>query len=315
MPIDWNLAESKIPIAEYLERRGDIVREVPPRQVGDTFRGSSLGYMCPRQEVLCAIYKVWREDVIDPGLSFIFALGHGIHDALQQSLLKDILVGAWRCRGCGATYGTMEEPVAMPKACTGGIWDAETETVSRCPNHNYYEDVVLDWHLPGFDYKEIDLHLTDPVNLYSHPDGILWRGAGDPPQDLTIDNPYLEVGEFKSANWISIQYGYGKHDPIMYDALPYHRDQCMLYMDALGIERGRLIYVDKSGRGILSSFTEHLVKLDKDHVRDNILGMFESIEEGIETENPECAKRVCKSKSTARARACPVRKQCWGLKR
>lgn len=314
MVIDWNMVESQIPVAEMLIRKGEMVRAVPPRKSGDTFRGSSIGYMCPREEVLCAIHDVHREDIIGPDLSYIFAMGTGIHEVLQQRLLTDFLVGSWRCRGCGAVYGSMNRLVRMPDVCTGARWNIEKQESEQCPNHNFFEDVVADWHLPGFDYKEIDLHYEGVIKLYSHPDGILWRGSGDPPEDLDISNPYLEAVEFKSASWIAMTYGYGNHDPIKYDALPYHRDQLMLYQYIMGIERGRIIYCDKSGRGILSSFTEYTVELDRAHIEKNVIGLFKSVNDGITEQDPEMAERMCKSKTVARARACPVRKQCWGLR-
>lgn len=309
MAVDWGLAEAQLPLSSFVLRRGSRYKDVLPRQIGDAFRGSSLRDICPRQEVLCNIHQVFRQDEIEPDLAYIFAVGNGIHEAIQQSLLKDIIVGAWRCRGCGAVYGSMEELIPMPERCVGRLYDHRTEELTQCPNHNFSEDVITDWHLPGFKYKEIDLHHEDPL-VYSHPDGVLWRGKGLPPQGLTFDNPLLELLEIKSASWVAMLYGYG-HGKIAKAPVPYHVDQAMLYMWILGIKRGRLLYVRKEGRGIRSSFIEHTIDLDDDHVRDNILTIPQTIDEGIESRDPTRAQRICNNKSCARARACPVRKECW----
>jgi len=307
--VDWNLVSAQLPLAEFVKRRGSRYKPIPPRQLGDVFRGSSLGYMCPRAEVLCNLGEIHREDEIDPDLDFIFAIGNGCHEAIQQNILKDIIVGAWRCRGCGAVYGDMEHLIAMPLACEGKLYNRETEELEQCPNHNYSEDVVADWHLPGFAYKEIDLHHLDPL-VYSHPDGVLWRGEGLPPDDLTFDNPYLELLEIKSASWTAILYGYG-HGHVEKAPIPYHVDQAMLYMWILGIKRGRILYIDKSGRGIKSSFIEHTLELDEEYIREHVLSMPVTIDEGIRERDPTKAKRICKDKSCAKARACVVREPCW----
>jgi len=296
--VDWAMVESQLPIHEHLLRRGSRYKDIPPRNQGDTFRGSSIGYMCPRQEVLCSLGGHWRQDEISPDLDFIFACGTGIHEAIQQSFFRGLMIGAWRCLGCGAEYGSMQQPIASPKKCDSMRWNRETQEPEPCPNHNYHEDVVLDWHLPGFAYKEIDLSLSDPIQLYSHPDGILWRGSGECPDDISMDDPMLEVLELKSASWVAMLYGYG-HGEIANAPVPYHVDQVMLYMYILGIKRGRLVYVDKSGRGLRSSFIEHPVVLDRKYVEERVIGRFLSID------------RACPNKSCSRARACPVRKECW----
>lgn len=308
--VDWAMVESQLPLYEYMLRKGSRYKDVPPREAGGTFRGSSIGYMCPRQEVLCSLGGHWRQDEIDPDLDFIFACGNGIHEALQQQLLRGIIIGAWRCLGCGAEYGSMDNPIVEPKVCTSKRYNQETEELEPCPNHNYFEDVVTDWHLPGFAYKEIDLHLDSPIQLYSHPDGIVWRGTDDPPDEIDLKSPLIEVLELKSASWVAMLYGYG-HGEIKRAAVPYHVDQTMLYMYVLGIERGRIVYVDKSGRGLRSSLIEHPVQLDREYVESEVIGRFLSIDKAIEAEDPTMADRACPNATCSRARECPVSKECW----
>lgn len=309
--IDWTLVSSKIPIKEALIRRGSHFKEVPPRKLGDVFRGSQLVKdFCPRKEALCSYHEVWQEDEISPDLELIFDIGSGIHEAMQQSILSEWMVGAWRCRGCGAEYGSMTKLMAVPKKCEGKRYNPETEELEQCPNHNYHEDVVDDWHLPGFAYKEIDLSYSDPT-LYSHPDGLLWRGDGDPPDYVSVDDPYLEVLEIKSASDRGLNYGYGSSPPIKDEPYAPHKDQLMLYMYVLGVKYGRILYINKASFGIRSSLVEHTIVLDETYVEENILAGPRAVEKAIEEKDPSLAPRICTSSNCSRARACPVAKYCW----
>ena len=87
----------------------------------------------------------------------------------------------------------------------------------------------------------------------------------------------------------------------------------MLYQYVLGISRGRILYVDKSGRGLESSFTEHTLTLDEEYVEREVIGKFLSIDEGIKQRDPELADRICPNSTCSKARDCPVRKICWDL--
>ena len=122
---DFGAIASRVPISPKLMREGSTYKEKPPREYGDPFRGSQLRDMCPRQEVLCAKHEVYREEEISPHLKMIFALGTGIHEAIQQDLLKDCLMGSWRCRGCGAVYGDMDHLKPMPDKCGGKVYDRD----------------------------------------------------------------------------------------------------------------------------------------------------------------------------------------------
>jgi len=310
LDIDWTLIASKIPLTEALIRRGSSFKAIPPREVGTPFRGSQLKDLCPRQEALCSFHEVWREDEIRPDLELIFAIGSGIHEGLQQRLLKDFLVGSWRCNGCGATYGSMDRLAAIPERCKGKIYDWEADELKPCPNHNYVEDVVEDWHLPGFDYKEIDLSHSDPT-LYSHPDGILWRGEGEPPDVITVDDPLLEVLEIKSASERALKYGYGSSPPLRDEPYAPHKDQLMLYMYVLGIKFGRILYYDKAAFGLRSSLCEHTIILDQEYVEESILAGPLAVEKAIREKDPTLAPKVCTSANCSKARACPVQEYCW----
>lgn len=308
--IDWTLVTSKIPLKEALIRRGSQFKEVPPRQLGDPFRGSQLKDMCPRQEYLCSKHEVYREDEISPDLELIFNIGTGIHEAMQQGILSEWMVGAWRCQGCGAEYGSMTKLMTQPDKCDGKRYDPETGELEKCPNHNYHEDVVHDWHLPGFAYKEIDLTHEDPV-LYSHPDGLLWRGDGEAPKHIAVDDPYLEVLEIKSASERGLEYGYGSSPPIKDEPYAPHRDQLMLYMYVLGVKYGRILYINKASFGVRSSLVEHTIVLDEEYVEKNILADPKSVEAALREDDESLAPKVCSSANCSKARACPVQKFCW----
>lgn len=309
--IDWQLVESKKPLIEALKENYPEKNEETYHKPGDTFRGHQVGKVCPRQEVLKNLHEVEEVDEIELRVKMIFAFGTGIHEALQQDLLDGTIIGGWRCKGCGKEYGGPDELMARPKECDGVVLDREGGQLRPCPNHNYHEDVEDDWHLPGFEYREIEVSLDDP-EFEGHPDGILWRGDGEPPEVVSPDNPYIEVLEIKSANEFVVKYGYGGGTPLNESPAEAHRIQCQVYQYALGIERGRILYVDKSAHDLEEMIFEYTVDLSESLVEDH-LDRLRRIDRGIEEEDPSIAPRVCGTPGCKKAERCPVSEPCWSI--
>jgi hypothetical protein len=81
---------------------------------------SSLGDLCPRQEVIAARTKTPRPDEVDVDLNLTFAHGHGMHWALQNEVmpsLGEVFVGQWHCKMCGRNQGGWGDLIPRPKQC------------------------------------------------------------------------------------------------------------------------------------------------------------------------------------------------------
>jgi hypothetical protein len=314
--VDWTkfLERQHAPLEEWLMKQPSRYEHTKPRGAGERWRASSLATLCARQEALCSIHDIHREQEIDINLLLIFALGTGIHDAVQQRFLADILIGGWRCRGCSKPYGSQEELMARPKICDGMVWNTETQELERCPNHNYHEDVVSDWHLPGFEYREITIRQEEPFYIESHPDGFLWRGKGSPPDRVSPLHDNVELLEVKSISDSKFMWGTGDQTcGARIDPIHKHVVQIQTYLHIMGMERGRIMYINKTGYGILSSIATHPVQYSESFYNLWVRDQMKSFEDALAAGDPSVAPRVCESSSCYKSKDCPVSKLCWAM--
>lgn len=314
--VKWytSLDEIVEPIEEWARKKPPTYKEVRPRKPLAKWRASSIPQLCPREEALCTINDVIREDSIDVNLELIFTIGDGVHDAMQQRFLSDILIGGWRCKGCGKEFGSQDELVLTPESCSGKVWDSDSGELRPCPNHNYHEDVVTNWHLPGFEYMELTISQDEPFRIQSHPDGFIWRGDGPPPKSVSPTHKDVELLEIKSCSDAVFKFGGGKHKHgAKHEPLHVHLIQVMTYLKIMNMAKARIMYVNKSGYGVRSTIASHVVDFDevfyKEHVEDPILSYEAAVAEG----DPALASRVCSSKTCKRAKSCPVKDMCWSL--
>jgi len=191
-------------------------------------------------------------------------------------------------------------------------YDHKTESLTACPNHNYAEDVVKDWHLPGWSYREVNIRAREPFVIYSHPDGFLWRGPDAPPEEgVEPQHHWVEVLEIKSASSTSFYQGSGGERPVRDSPYESHIKQVQTYLNLLDMEVGRILYVNKSGWGVRSTFASHVVTRDKDWFNEHVVKDVLSVEEAIKTGDELGTRRVCDKVDCERARKCVVRAQCW----
>ena len=118
-------------------------REKPFMQPGDTFRASSLPYLCPREEVLAWKYELIRLRHPSPMLQITFDIGHEFHRLYRDVYLGPMgeWQGAWECLNCGwdTDSAGLSEPVVFGKGAVlnpGKI----TRMPLQCPNCGIFHD-------------------------------------------------------------------------------------------------------------------------------------------------------------------------------
>lgn len=263
---------------------------VLPMAEQDWFRVSSIGGVCPREEVLCSRNGVVRQDNISPDLGMVFEMGHAIHWVMQNRVMAGLgLIGKWRCTWCGEEYGSFEsELVARPEECLrcGAVAD-EKPRVSGRPDAGIRAD--------AFFYVEQWIG-NNEYRIGGHPDGFFVDGDS---QDFSKEDVFLL--EFKSASTRSY-YKYKKAPDFM------HVVQAQVYMWLTGYRRAKIIYIDKGTFG-MGAMAVHDLDYDAETiviVKQAIVDMRKGISGGKVPERTLCVTQGCK-----KAAACQVSEVCF----
>jgi hypothetical protein len=267
-------------------------RSKAPLSVGDWIRVSSIGGICPREEVLCSIHDVHRNDVIVGSTGLIFEFGNAVHWLFQNRAIASTgkIIGSWRCTYCGEVYGSRAtRMVARPDFCKCGAIAGEAPRSKGMP--------VLEVKAQAFLYVE-EFVGNEEYKIGGRPDGQMTFGD---PNNYVYDD--LTLLEFKSCNESNFK-KYKEAPDFM------HVIQAQIYMWLTKLSKGKIIYLNKNGYGD-ELLKEHDIDVDKE-VIDNILSAVTEIREGLLTGTiPE--RSVCGTPDCNRAFKCPVRKQCFGL--
>lgn len=260
--------------------------------VDDWFRVSSIGKLCPREEVLCFRRNAWREDVVSSDLGMVFAVGHGIHWMMQNIVLAGRgLIGQWRCTWCGETYGSFDEGlVRRPESCLRcGAIAGEAPRMAGRPDKSINSDAFLyveQW-IGDFNYK-----------IGGHPDGFWVEVEGE----FTKEDVVLV--EFKTASKNNF-FGYKKSPDFM------HVIQCQVYMWLTGYRRAKVIYLEKGTFG-MGGVAIHDLEYDPEIV-ERVKEACDSVRAGLVggaiPERQMCADRDCQ-----RAKGCVVVDRCFDEK-
>lgn len=266
-------------------------RNTPPMVDGDWMRVSSIGGMCPREEVLCSRHQVVREDNITSDLGMVFEIGHAIHWLMQNRVFgcTGRLIGRWRCTWCGETYGSFEEGLALrPESCLRcGAIAGDKPRVNGRPDASTRAE--------AFFYVEQWVG-NNKYRLGGHPDGFLVDGD---PRNYADDDVVLL--EFKSASQRNF-FAYKKSPDFM------HVIQCQTYMWLTGYRRAKVIYIDKSTYG-MKAIAQHDLDYDSElveRVKEAIVDVHEGIAGGRIPPRSVCANDSCQ-----RAKGCVVSGQCF----
>lgn len=260
-------------------------RVIPPLAEDDWIRVSSIGQICPREEILCAKTNTMRKFVADGSQGFNFQLGHAIHWMMQNRAvgLTGRIVGVWRCTWCGEVYGSADDRVAMPDECIRcGAIAGETPRIGGRP--------VGDVNSQAFLYMEQFVG-NEEYRVGGHPDGF-FEG-----------NDEIELLEFKSCN--DNNFSKYKDTPDFVHAI-----QVQIYLWLTKLSKGRIVYINKAGGGAAKPFLiEHVVNYD-DEVVEKVKAAVKEVRTGL-SDGTFPPRVVCGSRDCSRAINCKVANQCF----
>lgn len=230
-------------LVEWASTSLRTVVEKPPMKPGDWLRASKVGYLCPREEVLCFKYDITRTEVITADNRWTFDIGTSMHWGMQNLVLgpQKKIVGVWRCRQCGKLHGSYEENDIrfFPEGCEqDGTHDAGFDYVEATILHH---DLLLSGHLDG---------------LHPNPD---------------------DIWEFKTANPFAVLRMMKDGLP------SHYRIQIHPYLRGVGRKRARFVFLNKGENSIKKGWKTLNVEFDPeiwDGVRRDILDLREGLDGG-----------------------------------
>lgn len=263
----------------------------PPMRPSDWLRVSSIGSVCPREEVLRSQLDVNKVEGISADLGLVFEVGHALHWVMQNRAMPAAggIVGKWRCTWCGEQYGSIRTSmVPRPQACVRcGAVDSEVPRFQNRPDYSVKSDAFL--------YVEQWLG-DNEYRIGGHPDGFWIDGDVD-----SFSDDDVVVLEFKSAS---------ERTFYKYKQVPdfVHVVQVQCYMWLTGFRRSKIIYINKGQFGF-SGVAEHDIEYDEDSVA-RIQRAIKEIRSGLRSgEVP--AREACGTIHCERARNCVVAQQCF----
>lgn len=244
-------------------------------------RASGFAYMCAREEVICILEDMERDDSVNSDTMITFGHGTALHNFLQSYLLPQLGVirGAWKCIECGHEVGLVEEGKA-PIDCI----------VERPEHCEKCGTMALDEHDdPNLLFRE-QFFFDDQSKVGGHNDGFL----------VLPGRPGVGVLEAKSIS----QKGATevRHTPKV-----EHVIQAQIYMWLTGCKWSIILYWVKGQYGV-KCLIDHVVERDMDTIK-KIKRTANSIWRGAEKKT--LPKRICGTSSCARARDCLVRGTCF----
>lgn len=265
-------------LVEWMQANIGERRVVNPIGPDDNIRSSGLYKLCAREQILAAQNGVQLVDEVTPDLKFIFNIGHGLHHTMQDHILGEggLIIGAWVCLSCGLRHGSYAK--GGDGSRIGMI--RRPESCERCQRFSLV-------------YSEISLKDKE-LKISGHIDGI---------------HPNVtDIWEFKSINSFYLQKLRRSND-----AKPDHRIQAFCYMhlcrvNGIGIERARIVYIDKSAPNLKSAFYEVVVPWTDGEAESSLRQAKELRRAQADGDVPD---RICGSETCARAKDCAVASICF----
>lgn len=267
------------------------IEETAPMNPDDWLRISSIGAICPREEVLRFRLGIPKSSGIDPNLGLTFEFGHDVHFMMQNKVMPATgkIIGSWRCTWCGETYGSLAEGmVPRPEMCIrcGGV-AGETRRVHNRPIIAARSESFLfveEW-LGNSEYK-----------IGGSPDGYYVDGDVD-----KYTNDDVVILEFKSAS----ENNFAK---FVKAADFMHVIQCQCYMWLTGFKRSKILYINKGIFG-MEGIVEHDVRYDPETVSLVQRGL-KQIRTGL-AGGPVPPRELCDNEKCPRANGCSVSRPCF----
>lgn len=248
-------------------------KKSPLDPIAGYIRASSIPSLCAREEVLCTLRNIVRDDKVDVGLNLTFLHGTSLHWGVQNELLgpAGILYGTWRCDGCGKLYGEYIEGARVED------WSSPRPKICihcECRTFTYKEHKFVDHGL----------------RLTGHSDGFLVI-PGLPGMGILEIKSIGERGgrEIKQAPQIG------------------HIVQAHVYMMFTGFKWAKILYWQKAETG-LNSLVEHHIERDEETI-NLVRDLVRSVWSGMETKS--LPSRICAHNGCSRAKACQVAAACF----
>lgn len=256
-------------------------RDQTPHE-GMWFRSSGLYRLCPRSLQLGREHGENLALKVDSKLRWIFGSGTAIHTQFQQDYLPtlgNVFQGWWR-RVNENGVEEWEKGESLSEYSLANKWTPRPEGT-------------------GWEYEELEF-VNNDFRLTGHCDGVLVWGEDD-----------IEAFELKTIS----SRGYDNVNPAL-GGRPKgeHVIQVQAYMWLMGLNRARIVYVNKDLNMLFpEGICEHVIERDEAQIL-LIQGMLKDCAEaadvglGIDLHDriPECSK-----KSAYRAKDCGVRDHCF----
>jgi len=268
------------------------IGEYPPMRPDDWVRISSLGALCPREQVLRARFNVPKKVGISPDLGFTFEFGHDVHYMMQNKVMPATgkIVGSWRCVWCGEIYGSIrgEGLVPRPDRCIrcGGIAGEQTRINNRPVEHERSESFLF---------------VEEWVGNYEHM-------IGGSPDGYYVDG---DVKSFTPDDVVILEFkGAADGTYVKFEKAPdfMHVIQAQCYMWITGFKRSKIIYINK-GNTDLAGIAEHDIVYDPETIT-MVTNAVKQLRAGL-VGGPVPAREACSNSGCPRAKACDVSKQCF----
>jgi hypothetical protein len=245
-------------------------------------RISSLPYLCPREEVICARDKIIRKKIIDQDTSVIFEFGHAFENIVRHRAFgpSGILVGQWECDNCGYVHGAIDgdkdkgllKRIPMPKVC-----NVEIDGYGKCTGSI-------------FKYSEESIK-NDMFRITGHPDGFLSSNLYDHVLEIKTTNDH----RFKMA---------------MRGPFKEHIEQASMYAYLTGKKKILIYYFNKNN----GRFCYHEITVDQSLIT-MVCNRLHILWKGIRSvdlgDNVILPERLCVNSDDGRAKKCDVCKTCF----
>lgn len=249
-----------------------------PMKSGDLIRGSRLHEVCAKREVLMAKHSVATIRAIDSDLMLTFALGTGMHYAIQNEILAPtgILEGQWRCLSCNSVVGKSTSKQAAD------MISARVKRPDQCESCNGNKFLFEEY---SFEDHEL--------GLSGHPDGLLDLPA------ISTGPILLEVKSMAESQVWKI-----KTAPAVDHVVQVHG-----YMLLSGLSTAIILYWIKGVHGV-KALREFIVERDEMLIL-RLKETLAQVRSGLQTLDASEIPRVCANSQCSRAEACPVKNQCF----
>lgn len=244
-------------LIDLIEDTLDTCRYVKPFEADTWLSVSKVNSMCIRHIVLCSRMNLDMMDEWGPDGRWRADRGTGLHRMFQDSWMAPMgfYLGGWKCGHCGYTHGADEN---------GKVW---AHTAIACPSR--CSSCGREWRrMDPFHYEEPRSE-NKKLRVRGRMDGILaFPGKGREVLDLKTTN-FLDPEKLNSPWSVT-------RKPRSYDVAQLH-----WYMDAAGVRKGRLVYMDPAAKTFEEAMVEHRVPFNPGIMhkeKEKVRGLREALE-------------------------------------